>query len=203
MNMMNMMNMMLVLLTAAAAEPINTENGEDSVASEQAVVGIQAFQDVYSVLQHPRCLNCHPSGDAPLQTDASTPHAMNITRSSTDAGLKCAACHQTQNSEAYGIAGGPPGAPNWHLPDAEMPLIFEGRSVSELCVQLKDPAQNGHKTLDQLYLHVAHDPLVLWGWEPGGHRTTPPLEHEAFASQFKQWMDAGAPCPAETKEVEN
>ena len=193
-----MMIAMTFLLHIAAAEPVNTE-AEVTVTPEQTAEGLHAFQDVYTVLQHPRCLNCHPSGDAPLQTDDSTPHAMNITRSSTEAGLQCAACHQTTNSEAYGVAAGPPGAPNWHLPEAEMPLIFEDRTVSELCVQLKDPAQNGHKTLDQLYLHVAHDPLVLWGWEPGGNRTTPPLEHDKFARQFKQWIDSGAPCPVETE----
>ena len=167
------------------------------MSAEQIAEGINAFQDVYTVLQHPRCLNCHPSGDAPLQTDASVPHAMNVTRASTEAGMECATCHQTTNSDDYGIKGGPPGAPNWHLPEVEMPLIFEDRTPQELCAQLKDPEQNGHKTLDQLYLHVAHDPLVLWGWEPGGNRSTPSIEHDKFARQFKTWMTAGAPCPPE------
>ena len=167
-------------------------------SAEQIEEGISAFQDVYTVLQHPRCLNCHPSGDAPLQTDASTPHAMNVTRASTEAGMQCAACHQIQNSEAYGVLAGPPGAPNWHLPEKEMPLIFEGKTVAELCAQLKDLEQNGQNTLDQLYLHVAHDPLVLWGWEPGGERSTPPLKHEKFARQFRIWVDADAPCPVDS-----
>ena len=193
----------LFLGTAAIAEETtNQERAEQEVSPEELQQGIGAFQDVYEVLQHPRCLNCHPSGDAPLQTDASTPHAMNITRASTDAGLQCAACHQVQNSEAYGVDAGPPGAPNWHLPEKEMPLIFEGRTVSELCMQLKEPSQNGHKTLDQLYLHVAHDPLVLWGWEPGGDRTKPQLSHEKFARQFKTWVDAGAPCPTVSDSIE-
>ena len=64
------------------------------VDSERKKKGMDAFADVYKVLQHPRCLNCHPSGDAPLQNDDSKPHAMNITRASVDAGLECAACHQ-------------------------------------------------------------------------------------------------------------
>lgn len=49
-----------------------------------------------------------------------------------------------------------------------MPLVFEGRSVSALCEQLKDPEQNGHHTSGELLAHVEHDPLVLWGWRPGG-----------------------------------
>jgi hypothetical protein len=169
-----------------------------NISSKQSSEGMNAFMDVYRVLMHPRCLNCHPSGDAPLQYDDSRPHAMNVTRASTEAGLQCATCHQTQNSEAYGVKGGPPGALNWHLPEAEMPLVFEGRSVAELCKQLKEPIQNGHKTLEQLYTHIAYDPLVLWGWEPGGSRSTPPLEHTEFKQQFRVWVDAGAPCIAST-----
>ena len=168
------------------------------ISSEQSSEGTNAFMDVYRVLMHPRCLNCHPSGDAPLQYDDSRPHTMNVTRASAEAGLQCATCHQTQNSEVYGVEDGPPGAPNWHLPEAEMPLIFEGRSVEELCAQLKDPAQNGLKTLEQLYAHVAYDPLVLWGWEPGGSRSTPPLKHAEFTQQFRVWVDAGGPCIAPT-----
>ena len=115
-----------------AEETTNQKPEEQEVSPEEVQQGISAFQDVYEVLQHPRCLNCHPSGDAPLQTDKSIPHAMNITRASTDAGLECATCHQTKNSEAYGVDGGPPGAPNWHLPEkyfspALNPKLFETR----------------------------------------------------------------------------
>ena len=171
-------------------------DGEDVI--EQDSKGIDAFNTVYSVLQHPRCLNCHPNGEAPLQYEDSRPHSMNVTRGSTEAGLQCAACHQDQNSEAYGVKGGPPGAPNWHLPEADMPLIFEGRTVSELCQQLKDPEQNGHKTLEQLYAHIAYDPLVLWGWNPGGNRTSPPVSHAEFVEQFRMWIDLDAPCSTES-----
>lgn len=158
--------------------------------------GKAAFVDVARVLQSPRCMNCHPKGDAPLQTDLSTPHAMNISRASEAAGLKCSTCHREQNADAVGApAGAPPGAPNWHLPSKEMPLIFEGRSVSALCLQLRDPAQNGHKTLDQLVEHVSHDALVLWGWNPGKGRTLPPLKHADFVARFKAWAAAGGPCP--------
>lgn len=187
----------IIGLVALAEEP-TIENEVPEVSPEEAEKAVNAFMDVYSVLQHPRCLNCHPSGDAPLQYDDSRPHAMNITRSSTEAGLVCATCHQNQNAEAYGVAGGPPGAPNWHLPDKDMPLIFEGRTPEQLCNQLKNPSENGNKTMEQLHHHVAHDPLVLWGWTPGGDRTVPPMEHADFASQFQVWIAAGAPCPTET-----
>ena len=182
---------------AADSEPAELTIVTTPLTAEQAAEGAKAFEAVYRVLQHPRCLNCHPSGDAPLQGEDAVPHAMNITRSSEAAGLSCATCHQLQNSEAYGIAGGPPGAPNWHLPSPEMPLIFEGRTMADLCAQLKDPKQHGQMTLSALYTHIAFDPLVLWGWAPGGARTVPPLSHADFTAQFKLWLELGAPCPAD------
>ena len=160
-----------------------------------AAAGKQAFLDVARVLQSPRCMNCHPAGNAPLQTDRSTPHKMNISRASIAAGLPCSTCHQTRNSEAIGVAGGPPGAPHWNLPAADMPLVFQGLTPTQLCEQLKDPARNGGRTLAQLAEHVAHDPLVLWGWNPGGKRTRPPLSHEAFVAAFETWVASAGACP--------
>ena len=46
-----------------------------------------AFMDVARVLQSPRCVNCHPSGDAPLQGDDQRAHAMGITRDIERVGL--------------------------------------------------------------------------------------------------------------------
>jgi hypothetical protein len=157
--------------------------------------GKSAWMDVYEVLMSPRCMNCHPSGNRPLQTDESRPHAMNVSRQSTDNALDCATCHREQNSEALGIADGPPGAPNWHLPHKDMPLIFEGRSPRELCEQMKRPGDNAYKSLDALAHHVEEDPLVLWGWEPGGDRTKPPLPHDEFVAAFDAWVASGGACP--------
>jgi hypothetical protein len=137
-------------------------------------------------------MNCHPTSDRPLQTDLSTPHAMNISRASVANGLACSTCHQEKNAPN---PGGPPGAPNWHLPDADMPLIFQGRSSRELCEQLKRPRDNGYKTLAELQHHITHDPLVLWGWSPGTGRSTPPISHDAFVKAFSAWVTSGGACP--------
>ena len=157
--------------------------------------GKRAFVDVVRVLQSPRCANCHPAGDAPTQTDRLTPHEMNISRKSVAAGLACNACHQLKNSDAIGVAGGPPGAAGWNLPPADMPMVFQGKTVTELCEQLKDPARNGHRTLDQIVEHVEKEPLVLWGWSPGGKRTLPPMSHDAFVAAVKTWVASGGACP--------
>lgn len=157
--------------------------------------GARAFTDVARVLQSPRCKNCHPAGDRPLQGDAGRPHAMNISRASVDAGLPCTTCHQVRNVDVLGLLRGPPGAPHWGLPPRDMPMVFEGLSVRALCEQLREPARNGGKSLAELTEHVAHDPLVLWGWKPGGRRTKPPLTHARFVAAFRTWVDSGAECP--------
>jgi hypothetical protein len=178
---------LVAVAIAAGAASADTAPGPDA--------GKQAFVAVARVLQSPRCVNCHPAGDAPLQGDRARKHAMNITRASVEAGVACNTCHQEKNSEAIGIPGGPPGAPKWDLPPRETPMVFQNRSLRALCEQLKDPEQNGHKQMAALIEHVEHDPLVLWGWQPGGKRTVPPLDHARFVAAFKTWAAAGAVCP--------
>ena len=181
------------------AETHETEKAQDdtapTVTAAERKAGKRAFAKVAKVLQSPRCMNCHPNGDRPLQTDESRPHRMNISRKSLENGMECSTCHREKNSEAYGIEGGPPGAPHWGLPPKETPMIFEGRTNAELCRQLKDPERNGGKSMDDLMHHVAEDPLVLWGWSPGGDRTTPPLTHEEFVAAFETWVESGGACP--------
>jgi hypothetical protein len=167
--------------------------GDDAAPS--ADEGARAFEEVAKVLQSPRCRNCHPAGDRPLQGDEGRPHAMNVSRQSVEAGLECATCHQERNSEALGVDGGPPGAPHWGLPPADTPMVFEGKSASELCAQLADPAQTGGRDLEALLGHVSEDALVKWGWDPGGARTRPPLTHAAFVDAFRTWVESGGACP--------
>lgn len=156
---------------------------------------LAAWEVVYDVLQHPRCMNCHPAGDAPLQGDASSTHAQNVQRGPDGHGLyalRCDACHQTSNLDAAHL---PPGAPNWHLPAPGMKLVFEGRSSGELCRQLQDPAQNGHKTVEQIFEHMATDPLVLWGWNPGPGRQPVPTSHDELVVALRAWIAGGCGCP--------
>jgi hypothetical protein len=171
----------------------NGQNTPNKTVSDP--VGAKAFVEVARVLQSPRCMNCHPDGDRPLQTDASRPHRMNVSRASEEAGMECATCHREQNSEALGVQGGPPGAPNWHLPPRETPMVFEGLTTQELCEQLKTPDENGGKSLADLLHHISEDALVLWGWNPGGDRTKPPLTHAEFVKHFETWVKSGGACP--------
>jgi hypothetical protein len=140
-------------------------------------------------------MNCHPAGDAPLQGDDGRPHAQNVQRGPAGLGLfamRCSTCHQTSNAPGAHL---PPGAPHWKLPHPDMPLVFEGKSSSELCRQLADPRQNGHKTPEQLFEHIAHDPLVLWGWAPGEGRTPVSIPHAELVAAMRAWVDGGCACP--------
>lgn len=154
-----------------------------------------AFLQVYKVLISPRCQNCHPSGDAPLQGDDSHVHIQNVKRGSDGHGvtaMRCNACHQDRNLPGAHM---PPGNPKWSLPVPEHKMVFVGRSPAALCRQLKDPKQNGGRSLEQLFNHVAHDDLVGWGWNPGDGRSLPPLSREETANAMRTWISGGAACP--------
>src|SRR5688572_3781658 len=90
---------MMFATVAAIAGAAVARSAEDSA---EIVAAKRAFGEVARVLGSPRCRNCHPVGDRPLQTDLGRPHRMNISRRSVEAGLACSACHQERNSEALG-----------------------------------------------------------------------------------------------------
>lgn len=174
------------LIAGAAAPLVITQNPD---------VAREAFTAAYTVYMHARCMNCHPAGDAPLQGDDGVTHSQNVLRGTDGNGkyaLKCANCHQDANLSGAHM---PPGSAKWHLPPADMRMVFQGKTAGELCRQLKDPAQNGGKTLEQLLEHVSNDTLVLWGWNPGDGRTQPPLTHDEFVAKMRTWIENGAACP--------
>ncbi|MGN7722428.1 hypothetical protein [Chitinophaga sp. 22620] len=162
--------------------------------AKDSAASVQAFMNVYKVLMSPRCMNCHPSGEIPLQGDNGALHTMFPQRGKDGKGvyaMKCSNCHQPQNSPGLHA---PPGNPEWHLPPADMKMVFQGKTPHQLAMQLKDPAQNGHKNMKQLLEH-ASDGLVKWGWEPGEGRTLPPLSYEEFKKEWYTWIEKGAFVP--------
>jgi hypothetical protein len=107
--------------------------------------------------------------------------------------MRCNACHQDENQP-----NGVPGAPHWGL--APRSMAWSALNDHELAEQLKDPARNGHRTLDQMIEHVSTESLVRWAWQPGGNRAAPPLTQEQFVQRFRDWVAAGAPSPQTPKE---
>src|SRR5450755_2429131 len=132
-----------------------------------------AFEAIVPVLRHPRCMNCHSSGDFPGQGDDSHRHTMQIRRGDGQGinAVRCSSCHQDHNLAGLHM---PPGAPGWHLPSPAMAMIWEGLTDRQLCELFKDPQQNGHRTPEQIVEHM-HTPLVVWGWAPGDGRAPVPV----------------------------
>lgn len=164
-------------------------------AQAQTPAPTEAFVDIAKVLTHPRCLNCHPRDDRPRQGNAGATrlHQMNVQRGPDGNGMaaqKCVACH----GEANNRASNAPGAPHWHL--APLSMVWEGLSIGELCRILKDPSKNGNRSPADLLKHMAEDPLVRWGWEPGGKREPIPIAHAEFVKLVAYWVQSGAQCPA-------
>src|SRR5436305_14160161 len=60
------------------------------------------FAPIAKLLQSPRCVNCHPRGDNPLNGDEGRPHRMKITRGVDGLGAdgaRCYACHRGEHSK--------------------------------------------------------------------------------------------------------
>jgi hypothetical protein len=151
------------------------------------------FQEAGKVLQHPRCVNCHPAGDRPLQTDRRQPHQPLVVRGADGhgaPGLACGTCHGAANYDPARM----PGHREWHLAPASM--AWEGRSLGAICEQIKDPARNGGKDMAALLHHMAEDSLVGWAWSPGPGRAPAPGTQRAFGELLRAWAEAGAHCPA-------
>ncbi len=175
--------------TTATSKPAAKEDHE----------ALAAWETVRGVLQHPRCQNCHPAGNAPLQGDDSHVHQQNVQRGPTGSGMvgeECATCHGPANPPSNYGAHIPPGnIKGWHMPAPENPLVFVGVPSGELCERVKDPTRNGGKDMAALRAHL-DDPLVLWGWSPGFGRAPVSTPRDAFLAAWERWAAAGAPCPS-------
>jgi hypothetical protein len=95
----------------------------------------------------------------------------------------------------------PPGAPDWHLPSPVMPMIWQGLNDHQLCELLKDPKQNGQRTVQQIVEHMS-TPLVLWGWNPGDGRAPVTMPQPEFLAEVRKWASEGAACPSGTLGTE-
>jgi len=186
---------MLLFMTIVMMQSFKTAPAKKVTPVKDSAGSVKAFMSVYKVLMSPRCMNCHPAGDAPLQGDDNHIHGMNIKRGADGKGVysvRCSNCHQPENT--VGLHA-PPGNPKWGLPPANMRMVFQGRSPRELALQLLDPKRNGGRTKAQLIDHMANDGLVGWAWHPGDGRTLPPMSHTAFAAQVRLWIAKGAYAP--------
>src|SRR5438128_3846877 len=179
-----------VMLVACAAWSASNPIGSarEGVAQKTAArastraEGLAAWQQVYSVLTHPRCINCHTATNYPQQGDDRHRHFANVVRGPEGRGvpgLHCATCHQEANADSTGA----PGSHNWHL--APLSMAWQDQndqllSSAEICSVLTDRSKNHAMDGPALLKHHTEDTLVGWAWEPGRglngiRRTLPPL----------------------------
>jgi hypothetical protein len=186
-----------VLWMASAFRNRNEVSGDPDKKDKTAkdsVESVKAFMKVYKVLMSPRCMNCHPAGDAPLQGDDNHIHTMNVVRGPDGTGMyaaKCSNCHQPSNVPGLHT---PPGNPKWQLPPANMKMVFQGRSPRQLALQIMNYNLNGHRNKAQLLEH-SKDTLVKAGWNMGEGRTAPPMSYSAFVSVWNEWINKGGYAP--------
>jgi hypothetical protein len=189
-----------VLVTSMLTAYAVSDGLPETLASPESFDGIAdpaarsaaLFTELGKVLTHPRCVNCHPAGDRPRQTDAGRLHQPPVERGADGYGLpalRCPICHQQANFDP----GRVPGNPIWHLAPREM--AWEGKSLAEICAQIKDPARNGGRQPEALIEHIGADHLVGWAWAPGyGRRPAPGTQKQAGAL-VEAWVKTGAARP--------
>ncbi|SEM75050.1 Isoquinoline 1-oxidoreductase subunit [Bradyrhizobium sp. OK095] len=196
----------MIVVIAALAGSLSpgyaaSETASHALASPESFAAIDdtdkrsaaIFTELGRVLTHPRCTNCHPAGDRPHQGDNARLHQPPVTRGADGHGLeamRCNSCHQQANFEP----GRMPGHPDWHLAPREM--AWEGKTIGEICEQIRDPARNGGRKVEDLIDHIGKDTLVGWAWKPGFGRPPAPGTQQQAGALVEAWVKTGAACPA-------
>jgi hypothetical protein len=169
------------------ATPESFTSTADTEARSAAI-----FAELGKVLTHPRCVNCHPAGDRPHQGELGRLHQPPVERGADGLGLaamRCPICHQQANFDP----GRVPGHPEWHL--APRGMAWEGKTLGEICAQIKDRERNGGRSLEELVHHIGTDSLVGWAWAPGFDRRPAPGTQKEAGTLAEAWVKTGAVCP--------
>jgi hypothetical protein len=133
----------------------------------------------------------------PTQGDEMHPHIPFMQAGSENSGvpgLPCKTCHGSTNIATLSVPiATVPGDPRWALAPALM--AWQGKTLREICLQIKDPTRNGGRSLDAIREHVTKDHLVGWAWRPGEGRHPAPGTQEGFGQLIRAWIETGAVCP--------
>ena len=186
----------IVSPAAAQIVPLKPVSAFSAITNEHER-SVALFLEAAKVITHPRCINCHPVNRQPTQGDDLHAHMPPMYAGPSDSGmpgLPCASCHGRTNTAtlASSIAS-IPGNPSWGL--APVPMAWQGKSLSEICEQLKDTSRNGGRSLSKIHEHTATDRLVGWAWHPGDGRAPAPGTQAQFGALIQAWISTGAQCP--------
>jgi hypothetical protein len=186
--------------SSAQTPGAGTLRGPDAFASiaDRAARSRALFTEAAKVIMSPRCMNCHPADEHPTQGNDMHEHQPPVFRGDGGngvAGMACSTCHTEQNYTLREAASykSIPGHPRWGL--APMEMAWQGKSIGDICRQIKDPAQNGGRDLKLLHEHMASDDIVGWAWNPGEGRVPAPGSQQMLGQLIQAWIDTGAQCP--------
>jgi len=190
---------LIVKAGAAAGEPAKT-TAANTLASPESFASIKDpqkrsaayFAELGKVLTHQRCINCHPSGDVPHQGDSKRLHQPPVSRGPDGHGTETMRCNTCHGNAAF-EQGRIPGHPKWQLAPIEM--AWEGKTIPQICEQIKDPKRNGNRSVKDLIEHIGDDTLVGWAWHPGYGRTPAPGTQKQAKALVEAWANTGAACP--------
>jgi len=180
------------ILLAIASVTLTTANSGAQATPTSQAESRAAWTRIATVLQHPRCLNCHQL-NSPLQGDTRRAHIPHVVRGSDSHGVGVMRCGNCHNDTGNNHTSRTPGGPHWSL--APVSMLWQGLSSGDLCRMLKDPARNGKRSPKALIEHIEKEPLVLWGWNPGAGLEPVPIPHKEFVDLMKTWVAGGTPCP--------
>src|SRR5262249_41717695 len=140
-----------------AANELRPPSSFDSIA-DRAARSRALFAEAAKVFTSPRGMNCHPAGDPPTHGAAHQPPAPPVVRGAAGdgpPGAPCQACHLGRAVDLFPGAVASyqsiPGHPRWELAPIEM--AWQGKSVGDICRQLKDKTRNGGRDLAMLHEH--------------------------------------------------
>ena len=192
----------LALLLSQLAANAASDGPSQGLASPEsfAAIGDTAarsaalFTEAGKVLSNARCVNCHPAGDRPRlgEGELNRLHQPPVVRGEDGFGasaMRCPICHQQANFDP----GRVPGDPIWHL--APRAMAWEGKTLAQICAQIKDPERNGGRSLEEIVHHVGTDHLVGWAWSPGYGRQPAPGTQQQAGELLAAWVKTGAACP--------
>lgn len=113
--------------------------------------------------------------------------------------LICSTCHTTLKKPDPKANLEPHAAPRvaqvWGL--APVGAEWFGKSSSHICNQLRDPERNGNRSIREVAVHLDHDRVLRWAWNPGGDREPAPHSLQEVMDALMKWAAAGTPCPSE------
>ena len=61
-------------------------------------------------------------------------------------------------------------------------MAWQGKSLGQICEQIKDPKRNDGRDMAALVKYMAEDSLVGWAWSPGANRTPAPEARRSSAT---------------------